>query len=157
MTDLYLRRTLTGFAPDTDADMKAMSRFKLNEVVRADVKKPRNLGYFRKWWALVKVGYELWEETCPRHLYKGMEVLPDFDRFRRDVTILAGCARPVINVKGEMRLEAESIAFGNMTDERFDDLYNATINVLLNKVLAASSGITEKRLREMADSVMEFA
>ena len=101
------------------------------------------------------MGFGLWEELCPRHTYKGEIVQPDFNKFRRDVTILAGFSKPVVNVRGELRLEAESIAFGNMTEERFEALYSATINVLLHKVLAGS-GVTEERLRAMADSVMEF-
>lgn len=156
MTDIYLRRTANGFAPDSDEDAKACSRFKMGEVVRADVVRPRNLNFFRKWWALVKVGYELWEETCPRHQHKGMDVLPEFERFRRDVTILAGFAKPVVNIRGELRLEAESLAFGNMTEDRFDKLYSATIDVLLQKVLTGK-GVSESQLRNMADLVMDFA
>ena len=156
MTDIYLRRTANGFSPDSDEDAKLCQRFKMGEVVRADVVRPRNLLFFRKWWALVKVGYELWEETCPRHQHKGMDVLPEFERFRRDVTILAGFAKPVVNIKGELRLEAESIAFGNMTEDRFDQLYSATIDVLLQKVLTGK-GISESQLRNMADLVMDFA
>lgn len=156
MTDIFLRRTLSGFAPDTDDDQEAVKRFRLNEVVRADVVKPRNIRFHRKWFALVKVGYQLWEEFCPRHQYNGTEVLPEFERFRKDVTILAGYAKPVINVKGELRLEAESISFASMDDERFEKLYSATINVLLNKILAGR-GITEDRLRAMAEAVLEFA
>ena len=156
MTTIYLRRTLGGFAPDKEEDHDACKRLKMGEIVRAEVVRPRNILYFRKWWALVKVGYELWEETCPRHQHKGMDVLPEFDRFRRDVTILAGFAKPVVNVRGELRLEAESIAFGNMTEDRFDALYSATIDVLLQKVLTGR-GISESQLRTMADLVMDFA
>lgn len=156
MTTIYLRKTLQGFAPDTEDDQDAVRRFKLGEVVRAKVTRARNLAFFRKWWALVKVGYGLWEELCPRPTYKGEIVHPDFDRFRRDVTILAGFSRPVVNIRGEVRVEAESIAFGNMSEARFEALYSATINVLLHKVLAGS-GVTEEKIRAMANSVMEFA
>lgn len=155
MTTLYLRKAANGLIPDTESDGERMKRFRIGEVVKAEVTRPRNIRFFRKWWALVKVGYELWEELCPPHEYRGQPVLPEFDRFRRDVTILAGFARPVINVQGELRLEPESIAFGSMDEDRFEDLYNATINALLNKVLK-NTDVDEKRLRMMADQIVEF-
>ena len=156
MTTLFLRKTLGGFVPDTEEDHEKLKRFKMGDVCKAEVVNPRNYKFFRKWWALVKVGYELWEETCPRHKHRGQDVMPNFERFRRDVTVLAGFAKPVVNVRGELRLEAESIAFANMGEERFEELYQQTINVLLTKVLTGR-GFTEEKLRQMADSVMEFA
>ena len=156
MTTIYLRKTMGGFLPDTDEDQEKCRRFKMGDVCKAEIVNPRNYKFLRKWFALLKVGYELWEETCPRHKHKGQDVLPNFERFRRDVTVLAGCATAVVNVRGELRLEPESVSFANMTDERFEELYSGTINVLLNKVLTGR-GLTEERLRKMADSVMEFA
>ena len=37
-------------------------------------------------------------------------------------------------INGELRLEAESISFAGMDDDRFEALYSATINVLIAKV-----------------------
>ena len=156
MTTIYLRKTLGGLMPDTEEDQEKLKRFKMGDVCKAEITNPRNVKFFRKWWALVKVGYELWEETCPRHKHKGMDVLPNFERFRRDVTVLAGFAKATVNVRGELRLEAESISFANMDEEHFEELYSQTINVLLQKVLTGR-GITEERLRKMSESVMDFA
>ena len=155
MTSIHLRKVPQGFVPDTEKDWFESKKFKLGSVVRADVVNPRNLRFFRKWWALIEVGFGLWEEFGVTVEYKGEKVLPDLERFRKDVTILAGFHRPVVNIRGELRMEAESIAFGNMSDERFEDLYNATVHVLLRKVLKGM--VSEERLREMADAVLEFA
>ena len=156
MTTIYLRKTLGGFLPDTEEDQEKCKRFKMGDVCKAEVVNPRNYKFLRKWFALLKVGYDLWEETCPRHKHKGVDVLPDFERFRRDVTILSGFAKTVVNIRGELRLEAESVAFANMSEERFEELYSATINVLLHKVLTGR-GISEMLLRNMADLVLDFA
>lgn len=155
MTAIYLRRMQHGFVPDTAEDWDKAKRFKLGAVVKAEVKNPRNLRFFRKWWALVQVGFEMWEEVGVRAEYKGEEVLPNFERFRKDVTILAGFGHPVVNLRGELRFEADSIAFGNMDEERFENLYNATLSVLVRKVLQGR--VTEDRLREMAEAIEEFA
>lgn len=155
MTTIYLRKTPHGLVPDTDADWERAKRFKLGSVVRAEVKNPRNLRFFRKWWALVQVGYELWEETGVRAQYKGEEVKPNLERFRKDVTILAGHHHAVVNLNGEVRMEADSIAFANMDEETFEKLYNNTLFAIVHKVMKGR--VSEDRLRQMAEAVEEFA
>jgi hypothetical protein len=156
MTTLFLRRTMGGFAPDTEQDQEACKRFKMGGIVKAEIVVPRNYYFFKKWWALITVGFGLWAELCPPQYHKGHPVLPNIERFRKDVTIMTGHRHMVVNLDGELRWEADSIAFGNMVEETFEKLYSATIDVLLQKVLA-DRGITEERLREMANSVMDFA
>lgn len=155
MSTIFLRKTPGGFVPEGGRDQDALRRFKIGEVVKAEVTKPRNLVFFRKWWALVDVGFGLWEELCPPMQFRGQEVRPNPERFRKDLTILAGYGHPVINLNGEVRFEADSIAFGNMSEEDFEKLYSATIDVILNKVLAGK--VSEARLREMVSAVLEFA
>lgn len=155
MTTLHLRKTLQGFVPDTERDHEAAKRFKLGSTVKADITNPRNLRFFRKWWALVQVAFEMWEEIGVRATYKGEEVRPNFERFRKDVTILAGYHHPVVNLRGEVRMEADSISFGNMDEETFEKLYNATLATIVSKVMQGR--VSEDRLREMAEAVEEFA
>ena len=69
---------------------------------------------------------------------------------------MAGFFTPVWNAKGELRVEAESMAWSSMTEERFEQLYSATINVILSKILP-DRGLTEQGLREWAGRVLEFA
>lgn len=155
MTTIHLRKTLQGFTPDTEEDHEAAKRFRLGHVVKAEVTSPRNLSFFRKWFALVKVAFEMWEETGVRQVHKGVEVLPNFDRFRKDVTILAGFHHPVLNVNEELRLEADSISFGSMDEDTFEKLYNATLTAIVQRVMKGR--VSEARLREMAEAVEEFA
>lgn len=155
MTTLYLRKTISGLVPDRDEDHDVAKRFKLGDVVKAEVTHPRNLRFFRKWFVLVKVGFGLWEETGVRAEHKGVEILPNFDRFRKDVTILAGFHHPVLNVNGELRLEADSISFANMGEDTFEKLYQATLTALVHRVMKGR--ISESKLREMAEQVEEFA
>lgn len=154
MSVVHLRRVPQGFVPDTDEDWQACQRFKVGMVAKADVVNPRNLPFFRKWFALVKVGFGLWEETGVVAIYKGEEIRPNFDRFRKDVTILAGYHHAVVNINGELRLEADSIAFGNMDEDTFQKLYNATLATIVQKVMRGR--ISEERLREMAERIEEF-
>lgn len=132
---------------------------KLGATILVEPKVIRNGAFFRRWWALVKLAFDYWSESAETITYKGRPVLPDFDRFRKDVTIMAGFYRPVTNIKGEIRLEAESISFAAMDEERFEQLYSATINVLLQRVFNGSvcPKWTEAELRSVTEQVLQFA
>lgn len=146
-------------APADDEALDAARKWKIGSLLRFDVKMMRNGPFFKKWWALVHLGYDYWEETCPQLEYKGKPVLPNFDRFRKDVTILAGFHDATWNIKGEMRVEAESLKWGSMTEQRFTQLYDATITVLLRMVFNGKNARrwSESELRGATEEVMRFA
>jgi hypothetical protein len=157
--EILLIKTPSGFMPADDEAQEQCKKFRLGSLARLDVVQMRNGAFFRKWWALVKLGYDHFVDTCEMQEYKGHPIKPEFDRFRKDVTILAGFYRPVWNVNGEMRIEPESLAWANMTEERFAKLYDATIDVLLKKVFNGKRmrAWTEEELRSVADQISEFA
>lgn len=152
---VLLSKTSQGLVPVNETEFAKLTKVKLGKVVRADIVQMRNDKLFRKWWALAQIAFDIWAETAKTQEYKGEPVLPDFDRFRKDLTIMAGFYRPVWNLKGELRLEAESISFANMTEERFEKLYSATINVILKKIIPKGR-YTEKELRDTVEQVMRF-
>lgn len=153
--EIFLIRTPYGLVPATDDDRDALAPITLGSHVKAKITRERNAKFFRKWWALAKIAFDIWSETMPTMEYKGQRVLPDFDRFRKDLTILAGFYRPVFNARGECRLEAESLAFGRMTEERFDKLYSATVDAVLQKVLPKSV-LTEDELNAAVEQMVGF-
>jgi hypothetical protein len=136
-----------------------LRRKKLGATILVDPREPRNGAFHRKWFALVKLGFDYWSECAQTIEYKGEPVLPDFDRFRKDVTISAGFYYPVVNLKNEVRIEAESLKWASMSEERFGQLYDATINVLLKRVFngRVCKEWTEEELRGVAEQIMEFA
>lgn len=156
MSEILLIRTASGaFVPMDDDEAAKIKRIKAGSVVRADLIEMRNGRFFRKWFALAKFAFDVWSETAPKQEYKGQAVQPDFKRFRRDLTILAGYFRPVFAINGEMRLEADSLSFAKMTEDAFQVLYSQTINAILEKILTGS-GLTEAKLREHVETVMRF-
>src|SRR3990172_601303 len=129
---VLLKRTHDSLcAADEDA-ARYIGRLKFDETVMVEVRRPRNILFHRKFFALLNVGFDAWE---PNQSYKGEKVKKNFERFRQDVTILAGYYDAVPTISGNVRLMARSIAFGNMEEDEFEKLYNAAINVLLERVL----------------------
>ena len=156
MSEVYLRKLANGtLAGATEEDQEALKRFKIGVAVRCEVKQVRNYEFLKKWFALVNFAFDQWSEF-PMPEYKGETVQPNRDKFRRDVTILAGYSHPVVNVRGEVRVEADSISFANMSEETFEKLYSKTIDVILQKILYRK-GYTEEQLRELVDRTLAFS
>jgi len=109
-----------------------MDHIKMGDVIKCTYTRPRNYQFHKKYMALLNLAFDAWE---PHIQYKGEEVEKNFDRFRKDIAILAGYYDLVPTMKGEAKAEAKSISFGKMTEEEFTGLYDKTIDVLLKRVL----------------------
>jgi hypothetical protein len=134
MADVLMLKTPAGaLAPMDEAAREFLSKFKSGQPVRATVKRARNVLFHRKVFSLFKLAFDTWEPEAQE--YKGEAVEKDFDRFRRDLTILAGFYKATYNIRGEVRLEAESLSFASMDDERFEQVFKAVLNVVWKKVL----------------------
>lgn len=157
--DAVLIRTQLGLVPGDDATREWFNKLKMGTTVHADARQLRNGAFFRKFWALLNLGYDYWSDAVETLEYKGQRVLPEFERFRKDVTILAGFYHSVVNIKGEVRIEADSLKWGSMSEETFTKLYDATIRVLLRKVFNGTICPTwsEEQLRSVAEQILEFA
>lgn len=154
--EIVLTKLANGtLAPASEADAELLKKVKRGAGVRVQLTQMRNYRFRRKWFALVGYAFEMWSDISGPIEYRGQQVQPNFDRFRKDLTILAGYHNVVFNVRGEFRLEAKSISFGQMTEEEFEKLYSATIQAILTKILSGS-GLSEEKLRNYVDQVMSF-
>lgn len=154
--DAVMVRSEVGMLPADNKTREWFSKLKIGATVLSSVTQPRNPAFHRKFFALLKYGFEHWADTQQGVEYKGEAVQPDFERFRKDITILAGRYHAVVNIKGEVRMEADSISFSNMDAEAFEKLYSQVIEVLLTRVFK-SSHWTEQALRDVIDGLVEFA
>lgn len=157
--ELLFQRSATGLLPACEEAAEWLRKKKLGALILVEPREPRNGKFFKKWFALVELGYSYWKDNVQPMEFRGHPVLPNFKRFRKDVTILAGFYETSVNLKGEVRFEAESIAWAKMSEERFTQLYDATIQVLLAKVFngRCCPEWSEQQLRDMAERILEFA
>lgn len=153
--EVLCRRVPGGLAPESEEEAAKLKKLKAGASVRVTVTQEVNARFRRKWWALAKFAFDLWSDTMPDREYRGQEVQRSFERFRKDLTILAGHFSPVWAVNGEMRVEAASLKFSRMDNETFEALYSATINAVLSKILSGTK-LTEADLRAHVDRVLEF-
>ena len=134
MIEAIFIKTPSGLYPSTETDKELLKEFKLGQGVRIKLTKVRDreLWQHRKYFALLNFAYDCWE---PEAEYKGLPVEKEFTRFRHDIAIAAGFSKMVINIKGEVRAEADSISFHNMDQATFEKLYEATVDVVLKYIL----------------------
>lgn len=123
----------------------------MGQGVRAKVTRARNLAFHRKFFALLQLGFESWEPATQS--YRGRPAVKNAERFRKDVLVMAGFYTTTVNLKGEVRLEAESIAFGNMDEDRFAEVYNRVADVLLERVLR---NYKREDLDRVVNELLEF-
>ncbi|ADE12163.1 DUF1367 family protein [Sideroxydans lithotrophicus] len=115
---------------------------------------PRNGKFHRKFFAMLDVGFDAWEPNRVRKSYKGRAMEKNREQFREDIIILAGFYEQTFDLKGRMRIRAKSIAFANMDDTEFEQLYSAVATVLLREVLKTYKDRAE--LDAVVDRMMGF-
>lgn len=135
MAEALLIRTPSGALAPADEDSRNLiGSLKVGAPIRAKLAKARNIKFHRKAFSLFKLAFDLWEPGDTLE-YKGQRVEKSFDGFRKDITILAGFYKAAYNVRGEVRLEAESLSFSSMSEDRFEQVYRAVLNVVWKRVL----------------------
>ena len=129
---INLIRTFSGLAPNDANAEEFLKKKKLGSILSADVKEIRNYAFHKKLFALLNLGFEYFEPGEVSSKYGVPE--KQFERFRKDVIILAGYHHTVIRLDGTVRVEADSISFAKMEQETFDGLYSAVLDVLLKRI-----------------------
>ena len=133
MAEMALVKIQGVLVAGNDETNERLTRLKAGDVLRGDFKKARNPKFHRKFFALLDIGYDSWE---PGELDTKLGVPEkNRNRFRGQVTVLAGYYDVAFNLDGSPQLIPKSISFANMTQTEFEELYSAVANVLLVKVL----------------------
>lgn len=152
MKEIVLTKAAGGVLVPCDPQAaEFIAKMKVGAGVRATVKQQRNVQFHRKYFALLNLAFDHWEPT--EATYKGQVVGKNFDQFRNDVVCLAGFSEVAINMRGEVRVTAKSISFGSMSQDEFDGLYSATVNVVLRHIL---TNYTQGQLETVMDQLLGF-
>jgi len=130
----------------------ALARVKVGSLLKCKILSERNSKFLRKYFALLNFAFDAWEPE--EKMYKGRVVQKNKERFRKDIQILAGFGEMVINIQGDIRYESKSIAFGNMSEENFEKLYQAVITVVLEKILTQYN---RQDLDDVVEELLRFA
>ena len=139
--------------PADDLTTDVIQKWKVGDFVTGTFKRPRNPLFHRKYFALLDVLFDQWD--APECEYKGVPALKSRERFREEITILAGYYDIVTSLKGQTRVVAKSISFAAMDEDTFAELYLAVHNVGMAKILNDKNW-TDEDLNSAVDRVMGF-
>ena len=128
--------------PDDDHARSYLKRIKAGEPVLVVVRKPRNVKFHRKFFALLNVAFE------------NQDRYDDFEAFRKEVTMRAGQWEEHKHVTGTVSYTAKSIAFHNMDDLAFGELYQKAITAIIEHFMP---GMDPDELSRAVDEVLGFA
>lgn len=147
MMDIFVRKVRHAdfpvplLMPASQHDVDELKKIKNETALRVTVRRVRNYEFHKKYFALLNLAFENWEVPFTQHSltpegFKNLREAPvkDFDRFRKDVIILAGYYDATYRVDGSVRLEAKSISFANMDEDEFGKLYEATLEAIRKHV-----------------------
>ncbi len=163
----FIKHPGGSFVPASDEDKEFADKIGAGEVVKFKFTKMRNYQFFKKWHSLVRLAFDYWEppelpEDPEKRWMKKITPEKNYERFRKDLTIRAGYYDATFRLDGTVRIEADSIAWGSMTEETFKKLYSATINVVLAQIYLWDTEEAEDQtpaewLESLVDQVMAYA
>ena len=153
--DLVMLKTPSGaLVPGDSEATEALRKIKTGKALRMSATRMRNYEFHKKFFALVNFAYEHWEPgELPDARWRGVQPEKTFDRFRKDLIILAGFYEATYRLDGSVRIEAQSISFGRMDEDDFEALYSKVINVVLKHVLR---NYTREDLDHVVEQILRF-
>jgi len=102
-----------------DSDYDYIKKLKVGEIYFFEVKRERNIKFHRKFFALIRMVYQNQEHY-------------DFEEeLRKDLLISAGIYTTRISIWGEETKHAKSISFADMSQDDFDEMYEAVLNEIV--------------------------
>lgn len=125
------------FSPAHETDLERLQRFKNGEIYTVEIKLTRRPAFHRKMFAFFNFCFAHW--SSDRTLMANADEHTQFDRFRKDLTILAGFYEQTVRLNGDIRTEAKSLAYANMEPDEFERCYSSLINAAIKHVFAGTT------------------
>jgi hypothetical protein len=140
MAELFLRRTLNGFTAADAATENIWRKYKLNDIYRAKVTKPRNYKHHCMFMALLELTFQ------------NQERYRDFKIFRRAIALAAGHVEQIISLDGEPVLVPLSYSYDELPDEdEFSKAFGAAMTVCAEILHNMKLGDLEAEVSRYAD------
>lgn len=117
MARMYLRKNLSGFVPADEPSMEIARKFKVNEIYRADVVKPRSYQHHKLCFALLNL------------TYANQERYSNFEDFRKAVAIAAGHTEELVTLHGEIVRLPASLSYDSLDEVEFTKVFAAMMTV----------------------------
>lgn len=154
---LQFMKSATGLVPMSQEATDWYNKLPAGNIVTGKFAKKQNAQFHRKMFALLNLGFDNWQQPPVPVDIAGNQVVPEknFDRFRKDVTILAGFFHVVYRLDGTSRIEADSLAFDKMPAEDREECFQKMLTVLLANVYGGQ--VSEAQMDNMINQYLSYA
>lgn len=134
--EVFLKRTISGLVPLYDSDYENLKKIKIGDEVKAEIKKPRNYLFHKKFFALLNLAFQNQDE------------FDNFEKFRFVMVMKAGWFEAIKTGKGVVYMP-KSISFGKMDEFEFEKLYNAMLQEVITLIGADKETIENELISFM--------
>jgi hypothetical protein len=149
MAEFYVKRRLEPvFEAADDESYEIVKNFKVNEVYKAKIWKPRNLDNHRRYIVLI---YKVVFPNLPDRFKK---TFPNEESLRKEIIYRSGYYKMHTTIKGKQFPVVDSIKFENMDEIKFKELFSKSIDVIIKHFLP---GNTEEELKNEVQRILDFA
>lgn len=153
----YFRKMPGGMlVPDNDETVEYLQKVKTGAVLSGEFKQPRNYKFLQKTMVLFNYCFDHFADRMGEVglEYMGQRAAPSKDRFRKDLTILAGHYSVTYDILGNVKLEAKSLSYASCSEEEAERIFSDVINAALKHVVTV--GFTEQELRDTVEGLLRF-
>lgn len=119
-------------APLDDKQAEVLQKLKTGEQYEIEIKQQRNPQFHRKVFAFFNFCFQHW--SAEHTEWQFQDEAAQFDTFRKNLTVVAGYFTKTYTLDGGVRIEPKSLAYANMDQSEFEQVYSALINAALGKV-----------------------
>jgi hypothetical protein len=120
---LLFRKTLSGLKPADEGAEEALRKVPLDKVVAVKIKRPRNLGHHRKFFALLKIVFE------------NQEVYASEQALLAAIKIATGHCVPLVLADGTRAFVPSSISFASMDQTEFEAFWDKVVTLVCAKII----------------------
>lgn len=139
MARLYLRKSLTGFVPADEETRELGRKYKLGEIYRADVVKPRSYQHHKLCMALLNL------------TFLNQEKYDNFEMFRKAIALAAGHCEVITTIDGEVLTIPGSLSYDALDEVEFTKVFTAMMTVCCG-ILGVTAPILEAEVSKYADN-----
>jgi hypothetical protein len=127
----------------SDFELERLNKFKTGAEYEVEIKLTRNPAFLRKVMLFFHFTFAHWNGDA---VHQHCTEKEQFDRFRKDLTILAGFYVQTIRLDGTLRTEARSLSFSSMNEETFSECYHALVNAAVKHIFRGCTFDIELKL-----------
>lgn len=141
---ISVKATPYGLVPAYDSDHDKKMKLKNGEIYSCEIRKPRNLKFHRKFFALVR----LTVDNLPHNLQDSLHIYTEDDmltQFKIDLGLVS-----FVQVGGREVLKERSISFAAMDETQFEGFYQRCLTLVLKKYLVGT------RRSELLDNIEQY-